>query len=398
MSQGSDSREAGMRRAMEQFISSMQAAAKVIQEVPDISPEERADGYFVLTGLLHMIAEFSMVNSDLDHPYFMRPEDRFTKEGLDNPDNLYGHARISDQGEYRITGTRGTAVDLSFQVLAGTPGADGTFGRIVDTIDLHRLAINPDGTYEIIVSARPQAGNWLKSAPGASLVMVRQSLSDWEREVAGGVHIERIGYEGVPAQRATPEQMAARIEESGALILAKTRCWVDWAATWSKTSPVNAMSAPAPTQGGLVGQYTSWGQFQLSGDEALVIGVKPATARYQGFHLGDLYWGNSFDYRDRQTSLSGGQARLGGDGIYHFVISQEDPAIPNWLDTTGFPRGFLLLRWQGLLGDPPAQPTAKVIKVANVRGELPMEPMVSAPQRRAQLIIRARAVDRRFGQ
>src|SRR5260370_28497069 len=111
----------------------------------------------------------------------------------------------------------------------------------------------------------------MKSAPGASLVMVRQSLSDWEHEVPGKVHIERIGYEGVPAQRATPEQIASRIEESGALLLAKTRCWVDWAATWSKTSPVNAMSAPAPTQGGLVGQYTSWGQSHPSGEETLGI-------------------------------------------------------------------------------------------------------------------------------
>src|SRR5437667_10874378 len=121
--------------------------------------------------------------------------------------------------------------------------------------------------------------------------------------------------------------MAARIEESGALILAKTRCWVDWAATWSKTSAVNAMSAPAPTQGGLVGQYTSWGQFHLSGDEALVIGVKSTTARYQHFHLGDLYWGNSFDYRDRQTSLRVSLAWLGSDNISQFVISKVDSSI-----------------------------------------------------------------------
>ncbi len=33
------------------------------------------------------------------------------------------------------------------------------------------------------------------------------------------------------------------------------------------------------------------------------------------------------------------------DGMVRFVVAYTDPGVPNWLDTTGRPAGFLTVRW-----------------------------------------------------
>ena len=47
--------------------------------------------------------------------------------GLDNPDCLYGYTRIRGDARYRITGTRGSARHLEFQVNTGHQ-SDGDIG------------------------------------------------------------------------------------------------------------------------------------------------------------------------------------------------------------------------------------------------------------------------------
>ena len=43
------------------------------------------------------------------------------------------------------------------------------------------LEIEPDGTFEILVSAEQQRGNWLPLHPDATQIVIRQYFYDWER-------------------------------------------------------------------------------------------------------------------------------------------------------------------------------------------------------------------------
>ena len=127
--------------------------------------------------------------------------------------------------------------------------------------------------------------------------------------------------------------------------------------------------------------------------------VPKTDARYQGVQLGN-YWFDALEWANRQTSLSGGQARLGRDGRYRYVIAIRDPGVPNWLDTTGLTSGMFFLRFQGLASPiaPADHPTAQLVKLAELRDHLPADtPVIDASARRAQLAARQIQVQRRYG-
>ena len=66
----------------------------------------------------------------------------------------------------------------------------------------------------------------------------------------------------------------------------------------------------------------------------------PGVAPYQGIQLGSM-WYISLDDTSHQTSLTADQARADPDGNLRFVISERDPGVANWLETTGHERAWL---------------------------------------------------------
>jgi hypothetical protein len=387
-----------LKEAMDAFHNYLREAQQLIDAADGLSSQERADGYAYLMGLMVKITQMAMANVDTTHPYFRRSQDTFSKYGLDNPDNLYAYACVDDASEYRIKGTRGTGSDFLFQIFAGNPG-DGSLAQIIDQLDLSRLQFNPDGTYEVIISRNPQPRNWLKSGPGASVVLLRECFGDdWPHQRKGAVFIERIGGEGTPAPTPTPAQIAARIGESGRLLAAHIRYWIEFNNNMVGPTPVNAIAKPWATVGGIAGQFISAGKYDLADDEALVLTFEPVSVRYANILMADLFWFITYDYRDRQTSYAQpGQACQSRDGKYRYVVSKEDPGAPNWLDTCGRPRGTIFLRWQGVTGPAPQQPSAKVVKAADVRKEFPDgEPIVTEQERRRSISARSEAINRRY--
>lgn len=385
--------------AMDAFHSHLREAQKLIEEIPGLAPQERADGYAYLMGLMVNLVQSTMANVDTIHPQFRRGQDTFSKYGLDNPDNLYGGAHIDDTGDYRIRGTRGTAADFLFQVIAGNPG-DGSLAKIVSQLDLDNIQFQPDGTYEIIISRKRHPGNWLESGEGASLVILRQCFADdWPYQRKGEIVIERIGAEGTPAAVPAPDEIARRIANAGRLLAAHVRYWIDFNNNMVGPTPVNGIAKPWRTVGGIAGQFISAGKYNLADDEALILTFEPVNARYANILLADLWWFITFDYRDRQTSYAlPGQAFRSQDGMYRYVVSKQDPGAPNWLDTCGRPRGIVFLRWQGVSGADPQQPGAKVVKIADARKELPGgEPVVTPDERRRRIAARSEAISWRYG-
>src|SRR5690349_8411181 len=158
--------------------------------------------------------------------------------------------------------------------------------------------------------------------------------------------------------------------------------------------PRNDFNAPnaasLATGGGQSTNVYAGGVYELAPDEALVIASRvPVPPLYQGFHLANL-WGESLDYANHQSSLNACQAEPDPDGGVHYVIAHRDPGVPNWLDTTELPVGYMTFRWT-YAAAPAELPTLAVAKVplADVRRHLPPSTRaIEAGERRAR--IRAR--------
>jgi hypothetical protein len=82
------------------------------------------------------------------------------------------------------------------------------------------------------------------------------------------------------------------------------------------------------------------------------------------------------------------------------VVAHREPGVPNWVDTTGLPEGFLTQRWAYSVR-PEQMPTVKVTKVSfdAIRQHLPAGVRTVSPEeRREQIRIRQEHVQRRFRQ
>jgi hypothetical protein len=335
--------------ATESFAQAIAEAEQIIRSAPHVrTQQDLAEGLDYLAGSikasLHMAWAY-----ERDFPFFATSTGPYTKLGLDNPDTLYLHAYIRDDAEYVVTGRRGTTADLSFQVLNG----DYTPARSPDSMaafDDRDIEIAPDGSYELRFGPAKPLPNYFTLAPGSAMLLVREVFSDWEGERPGEIRIHRADTLGFAPPPVTPEKMAKRYDVAGRMLLNRLRTFLAFPEWHYLELPVNTMTEPRPTPGGLATQYSSVGHYDLDDDQVMVITV-PAAARadapYQGFQLGSM-WYISLDYINHQTSLTADQARVDPDGKIRYVVSERDPGLTNWIERTGHGRGYLQIRWQRL--------------------------------------------------
>jgi hypothetical protein len=72
------------------------------------------------------------------------------------------------------------------------------------------------------------------------------------------------------------------------------------------------------------------------------------------------------------------------DGVLRIVVSAQDPGIPNWLDTAGYPRGVVQGRWIGC--ESPPVPSTRKLAFEALRTLLPAgTPRVTPTQREAAI-------------
>jgi hypothetical protein len=320
-------------------------AEKLIADAPHLRTElDRQEGYDYLAGMIRQ-ALASAWSYDREFPYFVRSATPYTKVGLDNPDTLYWSARIREDAEYVVTGRRGTTADLSFQVLNG----DYTPADVPDSLsafDDRDIDLAADGSFELRFGpARAGAGaNYFTLGPRASMLLVREVFSDWTSS-PGTIRIQRVdGVGRAPAAR-PEDQSAKRMVAAGKTVIAQIKTFLAFPEWFYLRLPVNTMTEPRLTPGGLATQYSSVGHYDLPDDRALIVTVPASDAPYQGFQLGNM-WYLSMDFVNHQTSLNSHQARHDDDGRIRFVISERDPGLANWLECAGHQRGYLQMRWQ----------------------------------------------------
>jgi hypothetical protein len=208
----------------------------------------------------------------------------------------------------------------------------------------------------------------------------RQTSYDWIQEVDGRLAIVRLDRSAAKP-RVSAEKLEENLQQLARWTAGTVQLSLSFARGLYRDQGVNRISYKDLTEyGELISQKYAYGGFDLTPDEALIVEAPiPERCRYWSIHLMDDH-GFSLDWVNRQTSLNGHTARVDTDGICRVVISAQDPGVANWLDTMGYRKGAIQVRWE----ECSSWPDHKVVKVraSEVRGALPGGTTMMTPTER----------------
>jgi hypothetical protein len=448
---------AELRTAWNHLIHQLEAAREAIDDPklypPPPSDRNLAEGYRYLLGYL-----YGAIGRTLDDPLFpsfRRAIEPLDKATIDNADAVYLYAPIDGDHSYVVRARAGDSRHwrgvpaiasgrkapqyVIFETPSGYVGDSGSIAELRPgtranggVLDSSEIEVAPDGSFEVLLApSRPEGyrGNFIptkafrraKRADGSvetveftsRWVVLRELFHDWQHEDLLDLEIVRVGSEGQHPEPLDPTRAAAQMRRMGTIVNHQMRYWNEFYAVVLETyddvngdgkrfMPRNDLNEPnvGIGFGGQATNVYAGGVYELSPEEALLVEVTiPVAAAYTGFHLSNL-WGESHDFANHQSSLNGFQVEVDPDGVRRYVVAHRDPGVPNWLDTTGLPEGFLSLRWT-YSKLPEQMPTLRVTKVLadEVRKHLPVGVRtVSAQERREAIRVRQSHVQRRYRQ
>ncbi|HNM95961.1 MAG TPA: hypothetical protein PKM47_18590 [Mycobacterium sp.] len=307
-------------------------AEQLVREASFIESEaDLLEGLQYLAGCIAACTHVAF-DYDRDHPFLHSGTGPFTKMGLDNPDTMYFGTRVVAGHEYVVTGTRGTTTDVSFQLLGGEY-TDEVVPDSETAFDDRKLDIAADGTFE-----------WRFTPDTNAQLVIREVYNDWSAQ-RGSFAIARTDTAGTAPPPLTKELIERRYATAGKQLVQRVKTWLQFPKWFYDNLPVNTLTAPRLTPGGLATQYSSVGHYDLAPDQALILTLPVTDAPYLGFQLGSL-WYISLDYINHQTSLNGTQAQADPDGKIRIVVADQSPGVANWIETLGHRKGYLQFRWQ----------------------------------------------------
>jgi hypothetical protein len=316
-----------------------------------------------------------------------------------NPDDTYVRANLDGKGVYRLSGERGTIRLLTITLGRKSIGTTEQPGGQTAEYDLDEvITFDADGNFECVLSdVRPvgHEGNWLRLPPETDMMIVRRRSYDWAKERDPRLALERLDVSPLRS-RPTVEETEATLVALSEYAERHSRQWLRYQDQLRQRGVINKIEHHGFTElGGIRVQVYWWGMFQLEPDEALIIETEiPDQAPYWNVQLNDEIW-NTVEYRWRQSSLNGAQARIDADGKFRGVIALEDPGVPNWLDPAGHPQGTIVGRWYQCKTNP--VPQIKRVKLSEVLGHLPAStPRVTPDEREAALRARGRSAQMRI--
>ncbi len=347
------------------FADAVREAEALIASPPfPVSEQDLAEGYDYLAGSIRSSLQMAF-DYDLEHPVLINPTHQYARQGLDNPDAVYFNAYLDEGASYEVSGVRGTTVDLTFQVMDGNYSADGA-PTTVAAFDDRELTVAADGSFSWTFG--PELG--LKK--GATLI-IREVYDDWTTEDRGTIRIQRLDTAGRPRGALEMDRVAKRYGVAAKMLVGKIKTWFAFPEWFTYKEPVNTLTVPTSTPGGLASQFSSIGHYDLAPDQAMVVTVPVCDAApYQAIQIGSR-WYISTDYEHHQTSLTRAQSQADPDGKLRYVVSERNPGIANWLETCGHPQGVMMLRWQRLTRDLTAEdgPTVEIVPFDEVAEHLP---------------------------
>src|SRR6056297_1120623 len=342
-------------RLWAEFCDELKAAGEIVlreSTPPDLL--SRAEGYRYLTRLLRAGLESNVESSDPRFPRFYQLANETIKIGNDNPDNIYHNANVDGTLDYRLTGNRGSVDYLSFGTKGGSYATTGSM-EPTGQLDAADLALADNGDFEILLSSKPQPGNWLPMREDTQSLLVRQTFGDRSRERAAHYQIECVTLQAGGALE--PATFAAQLLRSAGFVQGTSGLFADWMQRYS--SHLNQLPSDdqqrCQAAGGDAAIHYLQSYWKLAPDEALVI-TAPNIPRCQtwNFQLSN-YWMESLDYCRFKISLNKHTAAYNNDGSVTVVVAHADPGpgYPNWLTTAGHDQGGMLWRWVDADEHPP---------------------------------------------
>jgi len=368
------------------LVDSIADAEKLVREAAHVETEaDLLEGLQYLAGCIAGCTHLAF-DYERDHPLLQSGTGPFTKMGLDNPDTLYFGTRVQAGREYVVTGNRGTTTDLSFQLLGG----EYTDDNVPDSetaFDDRKLDIAKDGSFE-----------WHFTPKVNAQLVIREVYNDWSAQ-RGSISIERTDTAGTAPPALTKELIERRYATAGKQLVQRVKTWLQFPKWFYDNLPVNTLTAPRLTPGGLATQYSSVGHYDLTPEQALILTLPVSDAPYLGFQLGSL-WYISLDYINHQTSLNGTQAQADPDGKIRIVVSDRNPGVTNWVETLGHRKGYLQFRWQRVSRDliEADGPTLELVDLGTVPDKLPYyeHNKISDDDWRARIALRQKQIGNRM--
>lgn len=389
-------------------------------------PQTRARAYHAMMEVLAMAYNFAVAPRRLHPRMFVNTgwqTDMYTL-GQNGPDFYYGVCFLDGAQEYRLTGNVNDSSLILGQVIAHLSGHPES--SVVGNYDWADFEVAADGSFAIAVSAREQAGNWMKLDPasGYNFLLFRRATGDWNQTPAS-LAIERtspLPDDHYDADEFDEAVMAERIDRATAFMKYCVRDFAMNLYEWYRGNAAsdddggetrtrvgeedasdagfNRLSFLPGTITSTVGSPTSnyaMAIFNLADDEALILEMDHLPdGVYWSFQLGDV-WSRSLNYMYRNSSISGHHAAVDPDGALRIVVAHRDPGLQNWLDTTGRNQGSVVFRNYRATTAP--VPRSRVVKFDEIAASLPPGgARITPDERQRQLAERHRGVLKLHGE
>lgn len=352
--------------AWDEFCDSLKAAGNIIRS--EKAPHDafnQAEGYRYLTRLLRGGLESFLEFGDSAYPVLRCGAHETIKLGADNPDNRYESCSVNPQYDYRLFGTRGTVDYLGFGAVINKYASGGTM-ETTGYLDARDMDINEDGSFEVVISQREHAGNWLQMGPETNSINVRQTFQDRINEKRAELKIERIGAADERPSPLTPEKLVHALQRATMFVNGSAQLFENWSESFL---PIENEMPPADQAycqsiGGDPNIFYFHSAWKLAADEVFVIDA-PVIPECQtwNFQLNN-WWMESLDYRYHQIHVNKHTAHYNEDGSVRVIVSHTDPGLPNWIETCGHECGTMCWRWIGAKEHPLLN--ARVMKLADL--------------------------------
>jgi len=367
------------------------------------TPQHRAKAYHTLMEIQAMAYNFIIA------PRMLHPRVHFNTGwqtniytlGQNGQDFLYGVMFVDGTQDYLLKGHMGDLALILLQTHNGVFGEEGV--DITGNYDWADFDIGADGRFEVILSAKPQSGNWVRLDPESryQFMLLRRALPDWSGD-RGGMTLERISPlpdTAYDRDEFDEEAMAERILRAASFVRYLTRDFTlnlyDMYSSNAGNEKNHLMLLPGTvtSQVGSPSSNYAMGVFELAADEALLIEMDSVPdGVYWSFQLGDV-WSRSLEFTSRQSSLNNREVTIDSDGILRIVIAHDDPGVNNWLDPCGRQEGTLVFRNYRALQRP--VPASRKVKVSELPALMARAAPVS-PQQRREILERRRDAQLRW--
>jgi len=336
-----------------------QVGHQVLDAAPE-DPFERAEGLRYVTRLTRAFLRSTIEDADPAKATLNRES---PKIGLDNPDYLYGSARLSPDFEYRLTGELRDAQLLGIGTYSG--GLGSPKGLICDGyISSPEFEFDASGRFEIVISKEERPGNWLPMKEDTNQLTLRETLLDRGKQEPATLTLERTDG-GARPRPLDAERFTKALARTGMMVGGVVGQFLGWSKSFQKHCHEIRELDPSllsVAQGDPNTRYF-YSYWKLEEHEAFVIEFTPPGCEYWNLQIGN-HWLESFDYMHHNTHVNHHTASLGEEGGVRIVVSRSDPGVENWLDTAGHAEGALALRFVG--ADQIPELTTSVVAISDL--------------------------------